>query len=102
MPGLPIGIRLPNLNGNSTREAAQIQLRRRLRSGFTASLDYTWAKAIDDDAQIGAQGHVTATSAATAGPSSAGPTIAQNWLDLRAERELSNFDQRQLLNAQIQ
>jgi hypothetical protein len=88
--------------GNSTREAGQIQLRRRLRSGFTASVDYTWAKAIDDDAQIGAQGHVTATSAATTSQSSAGPAIAQNWLDLRAERELSSFDQRQLLNAQIQ
>jgi hypothetical protein len=89
-------------NGNSSREAGQIQLRRRLRSGFTASVDYTWAKAIDDDAQIGAQGHVTATSAATTSQSSAGPAIAQNWLDLRAERELSSFDQRQLLNAQIQ
>ena len=88
--------------GNSTREAGQIQLRRRLRSGFTASVDYTWAKAIDDDAQIGAQGHVTATSAATTSQSSAGPAIAQNWLDLRAERELPSFDQRQLLNAQIQ
>jgi hypothetical protein len=29
-------------------------------------------------------------------------TIAQNWLDLRAERGLSTFDQRQLLNAQLQ
>ncbi|MGC1872632.1 MAG: TonB-dependent receptor, partial [Acidobacteriaceae bacterium] len=47
-------------NGNSTREAGQIQLRRRLRSGFTASIDYTYAKAIDDDAQVGAQGHVAA------------------------------------------
>jgi hypothetical protein len=96
-------------NGNSTREAGQIQLRRRLRSGFTASVDYTWAKALDDDAQIGAQGHVTATPAAsTAQPSatasepSAGPTIAQNWLDLKAERALSTFDQRQLLNVQLQ
>ncbi len=100
-------------NGNSTREAGQIQLRRRLRSGFTASLDYTWAKAMDDDAQIGAQGHVTATpatSAASPGQSSATTTsapsaataVAQNWLDLRSERELSSFDQRQLLSAQIQ
>ncbi len=30
------------------------------------------------------------------------PVIAQNWLDLSAERGLSNFDQRHLLNAQIQ
>jgi hypothetical protein len=88
-------------SGNSTREAGQFQLRRRLRGGFTASVDYTWAKAMDDDAQIGAQGHVTATtaSASQAGP---GPTVAQNWRDLRAEHGLSTFDQRQLLNAQIQ
>jgi len=101
-------------DGNSTREAGQIQLRRRLRSGFTASIDYTWAKAMDDDAQIGAQGHVTSTSAAstsasagqssstTASEPSAGATIAQNWLDLKAERALSNFDQRQLVSVQLQ
>jgi len=88
--------------GNSTREAGQLQLRRRLRSGFTATVDYTWAKAMDDDAQVGAQGHVTATSAAGTGSSGAGPSVAQNWLDPRAERELSTFDQRQLLSVQLQ
>ena len=31
-----------------------------------------------------------------------GATIAQNWLDLRAERGPSTFDQRQALSAQIQ
>jgi hypothetical protein len=87
--------------GNSTRQAGQMQLRRRLRSGFTASVDYTWAKAMDDDAQIGAQGHVTATTA-SASQTGPGPTVAQNWRDLRAERGLSTFDQRQLLNAQFQ
>ncbi len=101
-PACPSGFVYRTSNGNSTREAGQIQLRRRLRSGFTASLDYTWAKALDDDAQVGAQGHVTATSAVNTSPSSSGPAIAQNWLDLRAERELSSFDQRQLINAQIQ
>ncbi|MBS1832808.1 MAG: TonB-dependent receptor, partial [Acidobacteria bacterium] len=34
-------------NGNSTRHSGQFQLRRRMRSGFTANLSYTWAKAID-------------------------------------------------------
>jgi len=87
--------------GNSTRHAGQLQLRRRLRSGLTASVDYTWAKAMDDDAQVGAQGHVSATSADT-GQAGAAPIIAQNWRDLRAERELSTFDQRQLVNVQIQ
>lgn len=87
--------------GNSTRHAGQLQLRRRLRSGFTASADYTWSKAMDDDAQIGAQGHTTATTADTS-QAGAGPTIAQNWLDLGSERGLSTFDQRQLLNVQLQ
>ena len=34
-----------------------LQLRRRLRSGFAASLTYTYAKSIDDDAYLGGQGH---------------------------------------------
>ena len=88
--------------GNSTRQSGQLQLRRRLRSGLTASVEYTYAKSLDDDAQVGAQGHVTATSAASTNQTGAGPAVAQNWLDLRAERELSAFDQRQLLSAQLQ
>src|SRR6202041_2857982 len=54
--------------GDSTRESGQIQLRRRLRSGFTASLLYTYSKSIDDDAYLGGQGHVVASSQ-TAAPS---------------------------------
>lgn len=98
-PACETGFVYRTSGGNSTREAGQIQLRRRLRSGFTASVDYIYAKAMDDDAQVGAQGHVsTAASASQA----VGPAVAQNWLDRRAERGLSTFDQRQLLNAQIQ
>ena len=74
-------------NGNSTRESGQFQLRRRLRSGFTATLQYTFSKSIDDSALGGRGG---------------GSLIAQNWLDLRAERGLSNFDQRHLLSLQAQ
>jgi hypothetical protein len=95
-PACQIGFVYRTSGGNSMRNAGTLQLRRRLRSGFTASVNYTWAKAMDDDAQVGAQGHAAATSAG------AGPTIAQNWRDLRAERELSTFDQRQLLNVQLQ
>jgi hypothetical protein len=75
-------------NGNSTREAGEFQLRRRLHNGFTASLDYTFSKSIDDSA--------------LGGKNQAVNVIAQNWLDLNAERGLSTFDQRHLLNAQIQ
>ncbi len=94
-------------NGNSTRESGQIQLRRRLHSGFTASLQYTFAKAIDDDAALGGLGASagtpnTLTPGAGAASSARNVLIAQNWLDLSAERSLSSFDQRHLLSAQIQ
>lgn len=75
-------------NGNSTREAGQFQLRRRLHAGFSASAQYTYSKSIDD--------------AALGGRGQSGPVIAQDWLNLRGERGLSNFDQRHLLNLQGQ
>jgi hypothetical protein len=70
-------------NGNSNRNAGTIELRRRQRNGIQASVSYTFSKAIDD-AGLG------------------GSSIAQNWLDLRGERALSNFDQRHLVTAQVQ
>ncbi|BDC51898.1 hypothetical protein F183_A42130 [Bryobacterales bacterium F-183] len=81
----PAGYNYLMSNGNSTRNSGQLQLRRRLRSGFTANLSYTWAKAIDN---------------ATNGGNRA--LVAQNWLDLRAERARSNFDQRHLLTGMLQ
>lgn len=112
-PSCPSGFTYFASNGNSTREAGQVQLRRRLESGLTAELEYTYSKAIDDDSQLGGQGAVApeggtilpwlnlgpAQSSATG---QAAPTVAQNWLDLAAERSLSAFDQRHLLNAQLQ
>jgi len=93
-------------NGNSTREAGQIQLRRRLHSGLTATLQYTFAKAIDDDAVLGGLGASASTPNTSPGAAAASSVrnvlIAQNWLDLSAERSLSSFDQRHLLSAQIQ
>ncbi len=118
--------------GDSTRQSGQVQLRRRLRSGFTASLLYTFSKSIDDDAILGGQGHVlgSAQGQSSPGPSGGGtqgggqnssgqtsggtastsaqgevsstPAIAQNWLNLHGERSLSSFDQRHLLNLQVQ
>jgi hypothetical protein len=87
-PACPRGFAYMTSNGNSTRESGQIQLRRRLHSGFTATAQYTYSKSIDD-ALLGGRGQGTAV-------------VAQNWLDLSAERGLSNFDQRHLLNAQVQ
>lgn len=102
-------------NGNSTREAGQFQLRRRLHNGITATLQYVFSKSIDDDSSLGGQGFTLTQSASSSGGSSPGAAllppsaassssamIAQNWLDLSAERSRSNFDQRHLLSAQIQ
>jgi hypothetical protein len=87
-PLCPTGFAYLTSNGNSTRESGQIQLRRRLHNGFTSTLLYTYAKAIDDSA-LGGKGQ-------------GGSVIAQNWLDLSAERGLSNFDQRHQLSFQSQ
>ena len=106
-PGCPLGFEYRTSGGDSTRESGQVQLRRRLRAGFTATVLYTYSKSIDVDAFLGGQGHVVATSP-TQGPSDSAPaatpfgSIAQNWLNLPAERSLSTFDQRHLLNVQAQ
>ena len=99
-------------------------MRRRLHNGLTGTLQYTFSKSIDDIAVLGGQGAYGVTQDSTPytasqnslGPSgtspsggtassavsTASPAIAQNWLDLSAERSLSNFDQRHLLSAQLQ
>ena len=98
-PQCPTNFIYRTSNGNSTREAASLQLRRRLRSGFTATLLYTYSKSIDDDSVLGGQGPVPVGAASQAAASTA---IAQNWLDLNAERGPSTFDQRNLLNVNLQ
>jgi hypothetical protein len=100
-PACPVGFTYRTSGGNSTRQAGTVQLRRRLRSGFTASLQYTYAKSIDDDAALGGGGPVTAGSTSTSS-SQPSAVIAQNWLNLKAERGLSTFDQRHLLNLSAQ
>jgi trimeric autotransporter adhesin len=106
-PSCPSGFVYRTSNGNSTRQSGELQARRRLRGGLTATLDYIWSKSLDDDAQVGEQGHVTTQAAFSASTdtnssSSANPTIAQNWLDPRAERGFSTFDQRNLVTATAQ
>ncbi len=107
-PSCPAGFEYVTSNGNSTREAGSIQLRRRLHSGFTASVQYTYAKAIDDDAALGGAGAGASTPVASATPGAAAASsprnfaIAQNWMDLSAERSLSSFDQRHLVSSTIQ
>ncbi len=114
----PVGFAYLTSNGNLTRQSGQIQLRRRLHNGLTASAMYTYAKSIDDDASVGGQGAIlpqqlssssgggggggTVVITQTSGAGAGGATIAQNWLNLRGERGPSTFDQRHLLNLQAQ
>ncbi len=121
-PGCYSGYTYLSSNGNSSRQAAQIQLRRRLHNGFTATALYTFSKSIDDVASLGGQGPVT-TTPATSNPTAQNPpppptnqisstvptasaaetpVIAQNWLNLAGERGRSTFDQRHLLSLQMQ
>jgi hypothetical protein len=83
----PSGYIYETSNGNSTYEAAQFQMQRRFRSGFSGSVTYAYSHAIDD--------------AALGGRGQAG-VLAQNWLDLDAERARSSFDQRHRLTGQMQ
>ncbi len=123
-PACPAGFVYLGSNGNSTREAVQVQLRRRLHDGLTATVQYTYSNSIDDASAFSGAGLATGVSSTnpTAAPttsasssnastgaaapvsaaSSSAPSIAQNWRDLNAERGPSTFDQRHLLNFQIQ
>lgn len=87
-PSCQAGYTYLTSNGNSTKESGQLQLRRRLHNGITATAQYVYSKAIDD--------------AALGGRGQGGSLIAQNWLNLSGERGLSNFDQRHLLTVQTQ
>jgi len=87
-PSCPSGFTYLMSNGNSTKHAGTFQIRRRLRAGFTATAQYTWSKAIDD-AMLGGRGQ-------------GGSMVAQDWLNLSAERGLSNFDQRHVATFQAQ
>jgi len=96
-PSCPVGFEYLQSTGNSTRESGQVQLRRRLRSGFTASVLYTLSKSIDDDSALGGQGAATPSTATLSTA-----TLAQNWRNLSGERGLSTFDQRHLANVTVQ
>ena len=81
--GCPSGFVYLMSGGNSNRHAGTMELRRRQRNGFQASVSYTYAKAIDD-AGLG------------------GNSIAQDWQNRSRERALSNFDQRHQVGVQAQ
>ena len=88
-PTCPAGFVFLTSNGSSSRHAGQLQVRRRLRNGLTATVQYTLAKADDDAASF-------------QGANLAGSVFAQNWLDLDAEWGPSSFDQRHQVTASFQ
>jgi hypothetical protein len=65
-------------NGNSIYHALIARFNRRFAKGISLNTTYTFAKSIDDASSIGG----------------GGATVAQNYLNLAAERGLSSFDQR--------
>lgn len=68
--------------GDSTYNALQTHLMRRFRGGISMNARYTFSKSIDDASSFGG----------------AGATVAQNWLDLAAERGLSSFNRTNVFN----
>jgi hypothetical protein len=90
-PTCPSGFVYVASNGTSRRHAAQFTIRRRLHAGFTATMQYTLATSTDDAATF---------SNTAVRPASL--AIAQDWLNLDAERGPSSFDQRHLTSVQVQ
>ncbi len=80
--GNAVGFIYESSDGNSIYHALQVRGTRRFRRGLSANLLYTFSKSIDDSSTFGG----------------AGNTVAQNDLDLRAERGLSSFDRRHVLS----
>lgn len=98
-PSCPSGFVYLTSNGLLNREAGKVQLRRRLRNGLTATLEYTYAKA-SDDASAFSGSAITANGSSVSTVQSGGggsTSIAQNWQNLGGELSRSPFDQRNLL-----
>ena len=79
--GNATGFILNSSDGNSIYNALQVRVQQRFRRGVSWQLFYTYSKSIDDSSTFGGVGN----------------TVAQDWLDLAAERGLSSFDRRHVL-----
>lgn len=76
--GRAVGFTFDSSVGDSIYHALQLRVNRRFSGGISMQAFYTFSKSIDNASTFGG----------------AGATVAQNWLDLRAERGLSSFDRR--------
>ena len=79
--GNAVGFTYDNSVGDSIYHALQIRVNRRFSGGISMQTFYTFSKSIDDASTFG----------------NSGTTVAQNWLDISAERSLSNFNRSQTL-----
>jgi hypothetical protein len=81
--GDAVGFTFESSDGNSIYHAGNLRVTRRFAKGVSTNFTYTYAKSIDNASTFGG----------------AGNTVAQNDLDLHAERGLSSFDQRHTASA---
>ncbi|MGA7239075.1 MAG: TonB-dependent receptor, partial [Bryobacteraceae bacterium] len=86
--GLPTGFRYETSGGNSSYEAGTVQVQRRLRNGIGGNIAYSYSKLMDDG-MLGGRGQGASV-------------LAQNWLDLKAERALSTSNQTNRLTTGLQ
>lgn len=86
--GLPTGFKYETTGGNSSYQAGTFLFQRRLRNGIGGNISYTYSKLLDD-AALGGRGQGSAP-------------LAQNWLDLEAERALDPSNHTHVLNAGLQ
>ncbi|HUK24518.1 MAG TPA: TonB-dependent receptor [Terriglobales bacterium] len=80
---------------SSSANAGSVRLRKRLSSGISIGGTYTFSKSIDNASSIGNGVAI----AVRGGPEVGSTLVAQNALDLAAERGLSSFDQRHRFTA---
>ena len=80
--GNATGFTWQSSNANSIYEGLQARVIRRFRRGISFGGTYTFSKSIDNSSTFGGVGN----------------TVAQNPFDISAERGLSSFDQRHVLN----
>jgi hypothetical protein len=81
--GNAVGFTFDQSIGNSIFHSGHVRVVRRFNHGISFNVFYQYAKSIDDSSTFGG----------------AGNTVAQNWLDISAERGLSSFDVRHQLSA---
>ena len=82
---LPGRLQLCDVERQFHARSRAIQLRRRLHSGFTASVQYTFAKAIDDDAVLGGVGASASTPVTSAARRGSGGRVQRTQSVGRAE-----------------